>query len=52
LHHRVIDEPLDAFFARMKKYGKWPVTGVHLTRVVASPGWRERLTSPPAAPTR
>ncbi len=43
LHHRVVDEPIDRFFARMKKYGKWPVTGVHLTRVTASPGWRGRL---------
>lgn len=51
LHHRVVDEPLDAFFARMKKYGKWPVTGVHLTRVAATAGWRERLVAPPSTTT-
>lgn len=48
LHHRVVDEPLDRFFARMARYGKWPVTGVHLTAVVARPGWETRLT--PARP--
>ena len=50
LHHRVVDEPLDRFFERMKHYGKWPVTGVHLTRVVADPGWAERLNAAPPSP--
>ena len=50
LHHRVVDEPLDRFFERMKHYGKWPVTGVHLTRVVAEPGWSERLNAAPVVP--
>ena len=55
LHHRVVDEGLDVFFERMKRYGKWPVTGVHLTRVIAEPGWSERLADArpvPAAPAR
>ena len=43
LHHRVVDEPLDRYFARMARYAKWPVTGVHLTAVVARPGWEQRL---------
>jgi hypothetical protein len=53
LHHRVVDEPLDRYFARMARYGKWPVTGVHLTAIVARPGWEARLraagdgTAPP-----
>jgi hypothetical protein len=51
LHHRVVDEPIDRFFARMKKYGKWPVTGIHLTRVSATPGWRERLMTSTAQTT-
>jgi hypothetical protein len=53
LHHRVVDEPLDRYFARMARYGKWPVTGVHLTAVVAHPGWETRLraAAPAAAPT-
>ena len=55
LHHRVVDEGLDVFFERMKRYGKWPVTGVHLTRVIAEPGWSERRADArpvPAAPAR
>ena len=47
LHHRVVDEPLDRFFARMKLYGKWPVTGVHLTTLQPPPDWRQRLGLPP-----
>ncbi len=43
MHHRVVDEPLEAFFARMTKYGKWPVTGVHLTRFQPAADWRLRL---------
>lgn len=52
LHHRVVDEPLDRYFARMARYGKWPVTGVHLTAVVARPGWEARLRAagPEATP--
>ena len=45
LHHRVVDEGLDVFLERMKRYGKWPVTGVHLTRVIAEPGWSQRLAA-------
>ena len=47
MHHRVVDEPLDRFFQRMKAYGKWPVTGVHLTALQAPPGWRASLGLPP-----
>ena len=43
LYHSVVDEPLDAFFARMEKYKKWPVHGVHLTQVKVPPNWRELL---------
>ncbi len=46
MHHRVVDEPLDRFFSRMQQYKKWPVTGVHLTRVTTPPA----LPPPPAAP--
>jgi hypothetical protein len=43
VYHRVVDEPLDTFFARMARYRRWPVTGVHLTAIVAAPGWEARL---------
>jgi hypothetical protein len=43
LHHHVVDEPLDRFFARMKHYGRWPVAGVHLTRLHPAADWRTRL---------
>lgn len=35
MHRSVVDEPLDRFFSRMQQYRKWPVAGVHLTRVTA-----------------
>jgi hypothetical protein len=44
MYHSVVDEPLDHFFARMAQYTKWPVVGVHLTRVV------DRRATAPAAP--
>jgi hypothetical protein len=54
LHHHVVDEPLDRFFARLGRYSRWPVTGVHLARVAPTADWRARLgvadattTSPP-----
>jgi hypothetical protein len=47
MHHRVVDEPLERFFSRMKQYGKWPVTGVHLTQLAAPADWRARLKMPP-----
>jgi hypothetical protein len=43
MFHSVVDEPLDGFFGRMARYGKWPVTGVHLTRFQEPPGWRALL---------
>lgn len=43
MHHRVVDEPLERFFSRMKQYGKWPVRGVHLTAINPKPGWREAI---------
>jgi hypothetical protein len=46
VYHRVVDEPLAAFFARMSRYGRWPVTGVHLSAVVALDGWEARLRVP------
>lgn len=45
MHHSVVDEPLDRFFSRMQQYRKWPVAGVHLTRVTAPPA------PPPPPPT-
>ena len=48
MYHAVVDEPLDHFLARMEKYGKWPVTGVHLTQIVEPANWRALL--PPVAP--
>ena len=47
LHHRVVDEPLDRFFSRMKQYERWPVAGVHLTLVQPAADWRQRLDLPP-----
>lgn len=35
MYHSVVDEPLDGFLARMQKYRKWPVAGIHLTRILA-----------------
>lgn len=46
MFHAVVDEPLEKFFARMQKYGKWPVAGVNLQRVREPPAWRTLL--PPA----
>lgn len=43
MHHRVVDEPLGRFFARMSHYKKWPVTGVHLVRFDPDDDWRVRL---------
>jgi hypothetical protein len=49
-HHHVVDEPLDRFFARVQRYARWPVAGVHLTQIVPAPDWRARLGLP-ALPT-
>ncbi len=51
VHHRVVDEPLGAFFARLQRYSRWPVTGVHLARVQPAADWRQRLAldAPPAS---
>ena len=43
MYHSVVDEPLDHFFVRMEKYGKWPVSGIHLTQIVEPMGWRALL---------
>jgi hypothetical protein len=45
MFHSVVDEPIDHFFARMEKYGKWPVSGVHLTRFREPPDWRQSITA-------
>lgn len=49
MYHSVVDEPLDRFFARMQKYKRWPVAGVHLMRMREPSGWRallgQRITS-------
>lgn len=50
MHHRVLDEPLERFFYRMSKYGKWPVSGVHLTRFLPAADWRLRLQVEQGAP--
>lgn len=52
-HHSVVDEPIERFFARLQAYAKWPVAGVHLTRVQPAADWRARLglrATSPAAP--
>lgn len=49
MFHSVVDEPIDHFFVRMEKYGKWPVTGVHLTRFVEPANWRTLLQTKTAA---
>jgi hypothetical protein len=47
MHHRVVDEPLDRFLSRMRQYRKWPVRGLHLTRVNPRGAWRAHLGLPP-----
>jgi hypothetical protein len=49
MFHSVVDEPIDHFFVRMEKYGKWPVTGIHLTRFVEPPNWRALLPTKTAS---
>ena len=49
MYHAVVDEPLDHFFARMQQYRKWPVAGVHLTRVT-TPSILPPSTLPPSMP--
>lgn len=49
MFHSVVDEPIDHFFVRMGKYGKWPVTGIHLTRFVEPANWRALLPTKTAA---
>lgn len=49
MYHSVVDEPLDRFFARMQKYKRWPVAGVHLVRITEPQGWRELLRRPVAS---
>lgn len=46
MFHSVVDEPIDHFFDRMEKYGKWPVTGVHLMKFVEPANWRELVKKP------
>ena len=46
MYHAVVDEPLDHFLSRMQQYRKWPVAGVHLTRVTTPPP----MPSSPATP--
>jgi Protein of unknown function (DUF1460) len=48
MHHSVVDEPIERFFSRMQKYGKWPVTGVNLQTLKVPADWRALL---PAAPS-
>lgn len=50
MYHSVVDEPLDHFFSRMQKYRKWPVSGVHVTRIVRPSSWRALLPVAPRAP--
>lgn len=50
MYHSVVDEPLDRFFRRMQQYKRWPVAGVHLTRIREPADWRERLAALEAAP--
>ena len=49
LHHRVVDEPLDAFLERMQRYSRWPVAGVNLAGVRA-PAALPMVRAPRAAP--
>jgi hypothetical protein len=50
IFHRVVDEPLDLFLARLQHAARWPVVGVHLTQVVPADDWRTRLGVPEAGP--
>ena len=45
MYHAVVDEELDHFFARMEKYRKWPVVGVHLTLLQENTAWRDQVLS-------
>ena len=49
MFHSVVDEPIEHFFVRMEKYGKWPVTGIHLTRFVEPANWRALLPTKTAS---
>lgn len=49
MFHSVVDEPIEHFFDRMEKYGKWPVTGIHLTRFVEPANWRSLLPTKTAS---
>ena len=48
MYHSVVDEPLERFVDRMSAYKRWPVAGIHLSRIVEPPAWRELLRPPPA----
>ncbi len=43
MHHHVVDEPLGAFFDRMEKYARWPISGVNLMRIEEPANWRAQL---------
>jgi hypothetical protein len=50
-HHHVVDEPLDRFFARLRRSARWPVVGVNLMRIAPAPDWRARLGVPAPSAT-
>lgn len=49
MFHSVVDEPIEHFFDRMEKYGKWPVTGIHFTRIAEPENWRALLPTQTAS---
>ena len=48
MYHSVVDEPLERFVDRMSAYKRWPVAGIHLSRIVEPSAWRALLRRSPA----
>lgn len=47
MYHSVVDERLDRFVDRMSAYKRWPVAGIHLSRIIEPIGWRDLLRPAP-----
>ena len=57
MYHSVVDEELERFVRRLQAYRKWPVAGVHLTKMQTAAAWRRQVlvspkpTTPAPTPT-
>ena len=47
MYHSVVDERLDRFVDRMSAYKRWPVAGIHLSRIIEPVGCRDLLRPTP-----